>query len=98
MSSTLLVPHFDDEADEAQWWFDNQDKLAAAYEAAAAAGTLRRGSLKDRLAQARTRAQSVTLSEEDATLARELATIRGQTYEDFVRGVMHRALQLEKSA
>lgn len=98
MSSTLVVPHFDDEADEAQWWFDNQDKLAAAYEAAAADGTLRQGSLKERLELARKRAQSVTLSDEDVALARELATTRGQTYENYVRSIMHRALQLEKSA
>lgn len=48
MNDTFKVPKFENEADEAQWWFDNQDKVAQAFVAAAAAGTLRRVSLRDR--------------------------------------------------
>ncbi len=109
-NDVLLVPHFADEADEAQWWFDNQEKIAAAWDAAAANGTLRKGNLQERLARLR-RTQSVmlptegaaptniiTLSAADEQAARQAAERAGETYEMFVRRVVHEALQLEQSA
>jgi hypothetical protein len=30
----LTIPHFDSEADEAKWWFENQDLVAAEYDRA----------------------------------------------------------------
>ena len=98
MSEMLKVPKFESEAQEAQWWFDNQDLVADAFGAAAKNGTLRRSTLADRLARAKGSQVPIVLDAADATLASALAAKRGESYEAFVRRVMHQALQLEKTA
>lgn len=98
MSELLKVPKFETEADEVQWWFDNQDRVADAFDAAAKNGTLRRSTLADRLARAKALQVPIVLDAADATVALELAARRGQTYEAFVRRVVHDALELEKTA
>jgi len=37
-----IIPTFATEAEEADWWFDNQDELAKDFEQAFAEGRLRR--------------------------------------------------------
>ena len=98
MSDMLKVPKFDTEAEEAQWWFDNEDLVAGAFDEAAKNGTLRRSTLADRLARAKTSQVPVVLDPADITLARELAARTGESFEDFVRRVVHQALELEKTA
>jgi len=97
MDDILKAPKFESEAAEARWWFENQDKLAQAFETAAANGTLRRTSLQERRERAAL-ASSVKLDPADEKLARELAASKGETFEVYVKRVMHEALQLEKSA
>ncbi|MEZ2348135.1 hypothetical protein [Terriglobus sp. RCC_193] len=96
MSETVKVPKFENEADEARWWFENQDKVARAFDTAASEGTLRRTSLRDRFTPPPP--ASVVLDAEDAALANELAQRHGESFEGFVKRVMHQALLLEKSA
>ena len=98
MSEKLKIPKFETEAEEAQWRFDNQDLVAEAFGAAAMNGTLRRSTLADRLARAKAAQVPIVLDSADATVALELAAKRGETYADFVRPVVHRALELEKTA
>ena len=98
MSEMLRIPKFQTKAEEARWWFDNQDLVAAAFDAAAKDGTLRRSTLSDRLARAKTLQVPIVLDLADATLASELAAKHGESYEAFVRRVMHQALQFEKTA
>jgi hypothetical protein len=98
VNEMLKVPQFESEAEEAQWWFDNQDLVAEAFDAAANNGTLRRSTLSDRLKRAKASQVPVALDPADATLARELAAKTGESYQDFVRRVVHQALQLEKTA
>lgn len=98
MSEMLKVPKFETEAEEDRWWFDNQDLVAGAFDEAARNGTLRRSTLADRLARARSPQVPITLDTADAKLASELAAKRGESYETFVRRLMHQALQLEKIA
>jgi len=43
MDQELKIPKFDCEADEARWWAENQGSAAQAFERAAAAGKLGRG-------------------------------------------------------
>ena len=98
MSEMLKVPKFESEAEEAQWWFDSQDLLAEAFDAAAKNGTLRRSTLADRLARAKASQVPVVLDAADASRVSELAAKRGESYGDFVRRVVHQALELEKTA
>lgn len=93
MSEALKVPKFDNEADEARWWFENQGQVAQAFDAAASEGKLRRASLRDRLPST-----TVVLDAEDAALAQELAHRHGESFEGYVKRVVHHALLLEKSA
>jgi hypothetical protein len=46
------LPDFANEAEEAQWWFDNQDMIARDFLEAAANGTLKRGTAKRRALEA----------------------------------------------
>ena len=98
MSDMLKVPKFDTEAEEAQWWFDNQKLFEEAFDVAAKNGTLRRSTLADRLARAKASQVPVVLDAADAMLAGKLAAQHGETYEAFVRRVVHRGLELEKTA
>jgi hypothetical protein len=48
MADMTTLPKFNSEAEEAQWWADHQDDLADKFEAAAANGTLGRGTVAKR--------------------------------------------------
>lgn len=98
VSASRVVPHFEHEADEAQWWFDNKDLLEKDFVEAFENGSIGRGrpwALRYKVAAP---ASVITLDREDEKLACELAAKRGESYEAFVRRVMHQALQLEKTA
>jgi len=43
MDEKLILPDFKDEAEEARWWFENQDMLNEQFIKAAAEGRLGRG-------------------------------------------------------
>ena len=43
---TLKIPKFDNEADEANWAFENRESLATAFLQAAQEGRVRQGTLK----------------------------------------------------
>ena len=49
--SDLKVPKFATEAEEAKWWFDNEDMIFKEFQKAAKAGTLGRGGLRRLLAE-----------------------------------------------
>ncbi len=77
--SKLKMPDFQTDAEEAAWWFNNQDEIAhEAFE-------------RDGL-------DLVVISLEDANLGRQRAASRGIAYEDFMRDLVHQALQQEQQA
>jgi hypothetical protein len=94
------IPKFDNEADEAQWWFENKSLIEQDFIDAFESGTIGNG--RPLALQYKVGTEPVTnvvaLDPADAKLARQLAASRGETYEGFVRRVMHQALQLEKIA
>jgi hypothetical protein len=47
--SDLKVPKFETEAEEAKWWYDNEDLVADEFVKAAREGRLRVGSVRARL-------------------------------------------------
>jgi hypothetical protein len=44
--SDLKFPKFASEAEEAKWWFENDDLVSAEFEKAAREGRLRRGGIR----------------------------------------------------
>ena len=47
MIEPFVVPHFDNETDEANWWYDHRADIERLFDQHAAAGTLRWTDLAD---------------------------------------------------
>ena len=90
MAEKLKVPKFENEAEEAQWWYDHRDDLTKAFEDAAARGELHRGSAA-RLASA-----TIGLDPEDISRAQALAAKRGLRYQTYLKMLLHDALEAEE--
>ncbi len=75
----LKMPDFKTDAEEAAWWFNNQDEIA-------------REALEDNGLDV------VSIPPEDAEVARKCAASRGVSYEEYVRDLLHRALEQEQQA
>ena len=91
-----VVPKFESEAEEAKWWFDNQDELLKDFERAAAEGRLGHGTVARRMGIPTT---TIRLDPADIALARDQATARGLKYQTYLKMLLHEALQRnQKSA
>jgi hypothetical protein len=93
-------PHFDNEAQEAAWWFENQGFALEQFRKAKAAGTLGRGTVarlaRERAAQAGTSPTiTIRLPEADLAKARELAAKKGLRYQTYLKMLLHQALEHE---
>ena len=96
MDNKLEIPVFTSEAEEAKWWFDNQDLLAERFEKAAAEGTLRRGTAMARAGALPT--TTIRLDPADISRARVQAEKRGLKYQTYLKMLVHEALQREEKA
>jgi predicted DNA binding CopG/RHH family protein len=85
----LVVPRFDTEAEEANWWFENQDALDREFEQAAAEGRLGVGTVARRAGIPTT---TIRLDPTDIALAREQAAKRGLKYQTYLKMLVHEAL------
>jgi predicted DNA binding CopG/RHH family protein len=95
MAQRLEVPKFANEAEEARWWFENQDIVADEFELAASEGRLGHGRAKQRVLAARGLLQ---LESEDAERARRQAKGRGMEYQEYLKMVLHQALLIEEKS
>lgn len=91
----LKIPKFENEADEANWLYENRDSLAAAFLRAAEEGRVRHGTLKNRGATAPT---TIRLPTEDISRAKILAEQRGLRYQTYLKMLIHQALEREEKA
>jgi predicted DNA binding CopG/RHH family protein len=109
--SSLKVPKFETEAEEAQWWFDNDNVLSDEFQKAAKEGRLRRGGIQQLLAergipfpkQAQTPPQplpttTIRLDPADIALARAQAAERGLRYQTYLKMIIHEALRKAETA
>jgi hypothetical protein len=100
----LPMPRFATEREEADWWYSQRDVLSERFLAAAEAGTLTRGRAARQIAELRAKRaakaakEPVQLDPADAQKASELAVRRGVEYDEFVRGLVHDALERELNA
>ncbi len=99
--SDVKVPKFATEAEEAKWWFDNQDLVFEDFEKAAKAGTLGRGGVRRLFAEkgipfpepkAPTPTTTIRLDPEDIAKARVQAEKRGLRYQTYLKMIIHETL------
>jgi predicted DNA binding CopG/RHH family protein len=90
-----ILPDFKSEAEEAKWWFDNQDELDKDFAQAATEGRLGRGTAA-RIGGLPT--TTIRLDPVDIELARKLAEKRGLKYQTYLKMVIHEALTREAKA
>jgi predicted DNA binding CopG/RHH family protein len=93
----ITVPKFETEAQEAQWWYENRDKVENALVNAIDAGTLRRGPAQ-RLTSDRRASRNITIRmlEADLDMARKQAEEKGLRYQTYIKSVLHEALVRRK--
>jgi predicted DNA binding CopG/RHH family protein len=98
MNPDLKVPHFNSEAEEAQWWFDHREQTASLLEEAAEQGkTTKLAAIleKKRAAAGPTPTVSIRIDPADLTRARIQAERRGLRYQTYLKMVLHEALEQE---
>jgi predicted DNA binding CopG/RHH family protein len=90
MQEELKKQSFRSEADEAQWWEENQDALAQEFERAAAEGTLGHGSVARK---GKTPTTTIRLDPEDIARARIQAAFKGLKYQTYLKMLIREALR-----
>jgi uncharacterized DUF497 family protein/predicted DNA binding CopG/RHH family protein len=93
MEQTLKFPEFKSEAEEAQWWVENQDQLAQQFKRAAGAGKLGRGTVA---ARGNTPTTTIRLDPQDIAKARFHAERKGLKYQTYLKMLIHQALHDEE--
>ena len=89
----IVVPTFRTEAEEAQWWYDNREKVEDALIHAMDTGTIRRGTAQRLTSEARaSRNVTIRMVEADLDLARKQAEEKGLPYQTYIKSVLHEAL------
>jgi len=94
MAHRIEVPKFANEAEEARWWFENQDVIDDEFERAAKEGRVGVGTAVRRASAAA--AALVALDPEDVARAKVQAERRGLEYQAYVKMVVHEALLHEE--
>ena len=95
MTTKRILPDFKSEAEEAKWWFDNQDELDKDFAKAAAEGRLGRGTAA-RVGGIPT--TTIRLDPVDIEMARKQAEQRGLKYQTYLKMILHDALTREAKA
>ncbi len=98
--SDLKIPKFATEAEEARWWFENDDLIFKEFEKAAKAGTLGRGGIRRLFAEKGipfkepkpTPTTTIRLDPDDIAKARVQAAARGLRYQTYLKMMIHEAL------
>ncbi|MGH9604649.1 MAG: hypothetical protein ACRD3N_03000 [Terracidiphilus sp.] len=100
--SDLKIPKFATEAEEAKWWYDNEELIADEFEKAAREGHLRTGGIRRLFAEkgipfpeskaTPTPTTTIRLDPDDIAKAREQAAKRGLRYQTYLKMIIHEAL------
>jgi hypothetical protein len=99
--SDSKIPKFATEAEEAKWWFDNDDKIFEEFKKAAKEGRLGRGGIRRLFAERGipfkepkpTPTTTIRLDPEDIAKARVQAAERGLRYQTYLKMIIHEALR-----
>ena len=91
MPTSIAIPRFESEREEAQWWDAHPEVVTALFLKAKKEGRL------ERLPRIRGATKSVTIRMPITYLetAQEIADKRGLPYQTFIKGLLHQALERE---
>ena len=95
----LKIPKFETETEEANWWYDNREKVSDEFVKAAQEGRLKRGGIRRLLAERGLPAPeplpttTIRLDPEDIAKARVQAANRGLRYQTYLKMIIHEALR-----
>ena len=93
MDKLLDIPHFENEEEEANWWFENRDKVTAAFERAAKEGQLRQRSGAIAVLLRLQGTLNLRIAGEDLAAIRRLASRDGQRKKSMPRPFCTRLLR-----
>jgi predicted DNA binding CopG/RHH family protein len=96
MKPKRVIPAFESEAKDAEWWRKNRATLDRDLAEAAKKGQLKRlnqAMPKARLAASKARVVSIRLPENDIELARRQAGEKGLPYQTYIKSLLHQALR-----
>jgi hypothetical protein len=106
--SDLKIPKFATEAEEAKWWFENDDLIFREFAKAAKQGRLGRGGIRRLFAEkgipfpalkgTPTPTTTIRLDPGDIAEARAQAAKRGLRYQTYLKMIVHEALEAGKAA
>lgn len=89
----IVVPKFKTEAEEAQWWYINREKIEDVLINAMDSGTIRRGTSQRLATEARvSRNVTIRMAEADLDLGRKQGEEKGLPYQTYIKSVLHEAL------
>lgn len=92
-SERILVPKFETEAEEAQWWYQNRNMVENALIKAIDNGTIQSGTAQRLTREARaSRNVTLRMAEADLDLARKQAGEKGLPYQTYIKSLLHEAL------
>jgi predicted DNA binding CopG/RHH family protein len=90
------IPKFENEAEEAAWWFNNQDHVLKLFEKAAAEGRLGHGTaMREMAARQAAKSTTIRLDPDDLSLAKAQAEKKGLRYQTYLKMLIHEALGKE---
>jgi predicted metal-dependent hydrolase len=103
--SSLIIPTFATEAEEAKWWFENQELIDKEFEKAAKGGRLKRGGIRRLFAEKGIPFKeppplpttTIRLDPDDIAKARVQAAERGLRYQTYLKMIIHEALRNAES-
>lgn len=90
MQEELKKQNFKSEAEEADWWDDNQNSLVAEFQQAASDGRLSHGSVARK---GKIPTTTIRLDPEDISKARAQAESKGLRYQTYLKMLIHEALR-----
>jgi hypothetical protein len=86
------LPAFENESEEAQWWFDNREAVGEDFAQAIREGRVTRGAMVRR---GLVRTPTIDIDPEDFSQAQALAEKKGVRYQTYLRTLIHEALERE---
>ena len=108
VKSDLKIPKFATEAEEAKWWFDNDDLIFREFQKLAKEGRLGQGGARRLFAEKGipfpeekaklTPTTTIRLDQDDIAKARVQAEKRGLRYQTYLKMIIHEALLKAESA
>jgi hypothetical protein len=94
---TLVVPKFESDDEEAQWWYDHKDIVEHNLSEALRNGTGHRGTMQRVLRQARG-SKSIALPPADLERAERLSRQKKVDFQSYIHRLLHKALDQEEAA